>query len=378
MPRILFAISAHGLGHLGQAAPVCNALHAQYPDLELTLWSALPAPVLRDRIAAPFAHIAAPCDLGFVMHDALNVDVPASWAQYRDREARWAEALEAACTIVHARQPDLIVSDVGDMPLAAGQRLGIPTIAMSSLNWADLARHYFAGLSGSNAVLSRLDAIYARTTLALRLSPGMPMHGLQEKVLPPVGARSRFARTELDALLTRHLPHPDQPRLLIGMGGIETHLPTAQWPDQTDFNLIVANQSGLATGGDTARGIVNADTLRQQHGLRFTDLLAASDTVICKPGYGTFVEAALADRPVLYVCRQDWPEQAVLVNWIQTEARGLELEASDLARGHFRSAFDALSALPPRAPITGNGAAIAAQEILALCDVSDRKAQRRQ
>lgn len=370
MPRLLVAISAHGLGHLGQAAPVCNALTALRPDLALSIWSALPFATLKARITAPFEHIAQPCDLGLIMHDAMRVDVPASWASYAQRETQWHSALDAACALVRAAAPDLILSDVGDMPLAAAQVLGIHGIAMSSLNWADTARFYFESLPDSDAVLDRPTRIYDNAPLALRLSPGMPMRGQEEIILPPVGAISRYTRQALEDRVD-HLIDPalrQRPRVLVGMGGIETQLAYAQWPEQTDLTLLVANQAQLPSEGLVAQGVVNADTLCEAENLVFTDLLNCCEAVICKPGYGTFVEAALANIPVLYVEREDWPEQRVLVSWLEANARCVKLEPDALMRGNFKQAINTLLAQPVKAPIPQNGATVAATEILRWLD----------
>lgn len=366
MPRLLVAISAHGLGHLGQAAPVCNALAALLPDLTLTIWSALPLPTLRQRIHAPFSHVPDACDIGFVMHDALNVDIPSSWQRYLQREATWAAQLHEACEIVRTCKPDLIVSDVGEMPLAAGQALRIPTVAMSSLNWADLARSYFSALPDNSDVLARLDDIYAFTTLALRLTPGMPMHGQREVLVPPVGAVSPLSRLQIDPHLQAYLPFPDKPRILIGMGGIETRLPWVNWPEQSAFNFVIANQPTLPADGDPARGLVNADALRDRFNWSFCDLLAGCDAVICKPGYGTFVEAALAGVPVLYVRRIDWPEQPALISWLSSHARCAELSSSNLQRGDFYNALTNLWEKPACPPVPRDGAHVAACHILSL------------
>ena len=376
MPRLLFAISAHGLGHLGQAAPVCNALRTLRPNLELFVWSALPKAALEQRIHVPFVHIAEACDIGFVMHDALRVDVAASWQRYLARETQWTAHLDAACAIVRQHAPDLIVSDVGDMPLAAGQALHIPTISMSSLNWADMAHAYFADMPDSAPVLDRLREIYDEVTCAMRLSPGMPMRGRTERILPPVGAVSMLTRAQLDAHLASGLPNPGQPRILIGMGGIETILPIDLWPLQSELNLIVANQATLASEGDPDRGIVNADTWHALHGWHFSDLLAGCDAVICKPGYGTFVEAALAGVPVLYVPRPQWPEQTVLIEWLQQHARCAEITANELAHGHFLEHLNRLMAQPRRPPLPRDGDAIAGRAILSLLNPSEREAQR--
>ena len=379
MPRLLFAISAHGLGHLGQAAPVCNALIGLRPDISLTVWSALPLKTLGQRITVSFAHIEAACDVGFVMHDALNVGITASWRRYQDREHHWASHLEQACAIVQQISPDLIVSDVGEMPLAAGQSLGIPTIAMSSLNWADMARFYFSEIPGSAPTLERLTSIYDNATLALRLSPGMPMRGQRECPMPAVGVVSTSPRDIMARYLAAEMPYPEQPRILIGMGGITTDLALRDWPQQSAFNLLVANQTALPATGDPQRAIVNADTLRARYGWNFCDLLAGCTAVICKPGYGTFVEAALAGTPVLYIRRNDWPEQSILIDWLQQHSVCAELAMDDLLHGQFHDSLAALMAQSKkssRPPIPRDGALIAAREILSVLAASDFETHR--
>ena len=52
----------------------------------------------------------------------------------------------------------------------------------------------------------------------------------------------------------------------------------------------------------------------------FTDLVRSVDAVLTKPGYGTFTEAAFNGTPVLYVRRDDWPEQDCLIEWLETNA----------------------------------------------------------
>ena len=370
MPRLLVAISAHGLGHLGQVAPVCNQLTSLRPDLSLTLWSALPSQALSARIKGNFEHIAHPCDLGLIMHDAMRVNVEASWAAYADREANWSLHLETACKLLRDAAPDLILSDVGDMPLAAAQKLGIPGIAMSSLNWADTARFYFEALPDSTAVLDRITHIYDNATAAFRLTPGMPMRGVTEHILPPVGARIAHTRSALEALLSTHIDPSlmSRPRILIGMGGIETQLTYEQWPVQSAFTLLVANQINFPAEGCATQGIVNADRLCDATGLIFADLLGCCDAVICKPGYGTFVEAALAGIPVMYVERNDWPEQQVLVAWLNENARCAKLTPEALQEGHFQEALTSLLVQSAKTSIEQNGATIAALEILDWLD----------
>ena len=97
MAQLLASITAHGLGHLAQTAPVLNALRRRRPDLRLTVASTLPEARLRQRIDGDFRIEARALDIGFLMHDAFRVDLDASAAAYRELHADW-DARVAATT----------------------------------------------------------------------------------------------------------------------------------------------------------------------------------------------------------------------------------------------------------------------------------------
>ena len=76
----------------------------------------------------------------------------------------------------------------------------------------------------------------------------------------------------------------------------------------------------------------------------------------------------LAGMPVLYVERDDWPEQRVLVAWLQENARCTKLAPEALQQGRFNEAFTSLLAQPAKPPIQQDGAMVAAQVILRWLD----------
>ncbi len=90
--RLLADISAHGLGHLAQTAPVLNRLARLAPTLHLTVRSALPREHLGRRIDVSFDHVPEARDFGYVMHNAVDIDLPASAQRYRVFHERLADA----------------------------------------------------------------------------------------------------------------------------------------------------------------------------------------------------------------------------------------------------------------------------------------------
>jgi UDP:flavonoid glycosyltransferase YjiC (YdhE family) len=76
-------------------------------------------------------------------------------------------------------------------------------------------------------------------------------------------------------------------------------------------------------------------------------LLALVDVVLTKPGYGTFVEAACHGVPLLYVPRDDWPEEEHLVAWMHQNARCAAVERSALFVGDIGECVDRLLGSAP-------------------------------
>jgi UDP-N-acetylglucosamine:LPS N-acetylglucosamine transferase len=89
----------------------------------------------------------------------------------------------------------------------------------------------------------------------------------------------------------------------------------------------------------------------------FSDLLASCDALLCKPGYGSFVEAACSGTPVLYVNRPDWPETPALVEWLQRHGICREVSREKLGSGTIAKELSGLWTAPQVSPPSPDGAA---------------------
>src|SRR3569832_979850 len=141
MPHLLAAITAHGYGHLAQSAVVINALRRQLPELELTIYTRAPHHLLRARI-----------DGDFTLLD----------------EAAEAQRLRTL-------SPDLVFANVPYRILAAARLAHIPSVALCSLNWADIYRHFCGAMTGAEEIVGEITAAYHDADLFLRPAPSMPM-----------------------------------------------------------------------------------------------------------------------------------------------------------------------------------------------------------
>lgn len=342
-------ISSHGFGHLAQAAPILNELARLRPELRLTVRSGLSVDQLRTRLHCDFEHISGSSDFGFVMLDAVRIDFAATASAYRALHANWMQRLADEATLLKRLQPDLVLTDVAYLPLAGAAQAGIPSLSMCSLNWADLFAHFFGHETWAATIHAEMLAAYRSAECFLRLTPAMAMPDLpRQRAIAPVSVIGN----DRCSLLRERLACSRQEKLvLIAFGGFDKDLTLELWPQRENLRWLIP-QSWAIRRADMAA----FEPLE----LPFTDLLCSVDAVLTKPGYGTFTEAACNNVPVLYLRRDNWPEQDCLITWLQRNARCAEISEAELASGQLGDALDALWQQAIIAPPKPDGALEAA------------------
>lgn len=340
MSHLVVSISGHGFGHVAQTSPILNLLYEWIPQLRITVRSAVPHSHLRSRILAPFTHLPGEGDIGMAMSSALDVCVMESCTAYLEFHTKWNERVAAEATLLRELEADFVFSNIGYLPLAGAQRAGIPNAALCSLNWADIYRHY----CGEDAIARQIESCYASADGFLRATPGLPMTGLPNIIpIAPIAAIGTNRRAELNLRLKLS---PGEKLVLISLGGIASRLPVEKWP-RTDGVRWLVQDSWQVEHPDA----VTLETLQ----MSFCDLLASSDALICKPGYGSFVEAACSGVPVLYVSRADWPESPALIEWLQQNGLCREVSRQAMEQGMISEVLEELWQAPLPEPVIPEG-----------------------
>ena len=351
-PHLVVSISGHGFGHVAQTAPVINALHQLMPQLRITVRSAVTAGHLCSRIHAPFTHLGSEGDIGMVMSSALDTCVEDSRIAYQKFHADWDNQIAKEAQILSELNADFVLSNVGYLPLAGAQLAGIPNAALCSLNWADIYRHYCgvpstsSGRTVDNIITAQIHACYANADAFLRATPGMAMANLANLIpVAPIADVGTNRRDELNCALNIS---PREKLVIISMGGVASRLPIECWPRIAGVRWLVM-QNWQIKHPDA----IIIESLQ----INFSDLLASSDALICKPGYGSFVEATCSGVPVLYVNRPDWPESPALIEWLQQHNLCREVTRPALERGSVVAELDEIWNTPRVQPIAPEGMA---------------------
>lgn len=367
-PHLLVALSSHGFGHLSQAAPVINQLRELIPDLRMTIRAAFPAEQIQRRIFSPDVLQPVADDFGMVMRDALTVDLGASLLAYQTFHASMPGRIEQLSKELLEQKVDLVLADIPYLTLAAAKKAGIPSVALCSLNWADVLEHALL-LATSNALentavsraispeLARLGAeivreirgIYQQADYFLLPTPSMPMPTLTNTLAIGPVCTPGVRRREALALNTK--VSDDAWFVLVGMGGMPLDLNLDEWPAHMLGKLIHYIAADKVAQTSRHPQVIS----ETQIGLSYSDLVASVDLILTKPGYGMFVEAAAAGVPVLYVERLDWPEAQALTDWLEVIAHCTEISTEALHRGTFADEMRSLFRLGRYDPVVATG-----------------------
>jgi hypothetical protein len=353
-PHLLVAVSGHGYGHLAQVAPVVNRLREWRPGLRLTVMSELPRKVLDARLDGEFTHLASGVDAVMRMHSAWEVDVPASCRAWREFHRDWAPGLLRDVERLRELAPQLLLADIPYRLLLAARQAGIASVALCSLNWADIHAAYCDGEDDHAAHRAQMRAGYAAAERFLAPAPALPMPALDNVLaIGPVARTGRVRRDEILACLKRS---GDTRLVLVALGGIDSPLPFADWPRMERVVWLIDR-----TVPGTRADLVEFARLQ----VPFIDLLASADAVLTKPGYGTYTEAVCNATPLLTLARPDWPETPYLNAWARIHGRVVEISPADFRRGAFAGALENLwsQPVPPAVP-TPSGIDEAAERLL--------------
>jgi hypothetical protein len=343
--NLLLALTAHGFGHATQSAPVINRLRTLRPGLGLVILADLPRDWLATRFAGGFHHVEMATDPGLQMRGPFEVDWQHTIDAYLDFHQASTGVSDAIRRLIEAYRIGLVLADVPWIPLQAAARAGVPSAALSSLNWADILRACPCPDERLAAVIAAIETAYQAASLFIRTEPAMPMTWLHTKSVGPVAMQGRAQAGRLrDHLRIR----PEQPLGLLQFGGIDgltridlKNLPHVHW---------------IVTGHDVSGvAVTRAEALMAELDASFVDLVASVDFMVAKPGYGSFAEAACHGVRVLAVERAGWPEAPFLEAWLGERVPICSIKPLQLYAGDFEGALERLLQQASRAPVPASG-----------------------
>ncbi len=356
-------ITGHGHGHLSQTIEVLITLSKKYQQMQFKIITSLPESVVAVRIAnkipaSQFCYIddKTNTDIGVPMIDAMQVNHEKTITCYKNIHSHWDDHIHFEEQRIKALNVDIVLSNVGYIPLQAATNLSLPSVALCLLDWASTWQVFGSDDQVGKLILSQIIQAYQSANLFLQMTPHLPMTFLDNKVSVPFVVRQGKPKRQV---LEKDYPHFIGKKLiLISMGGMDAKINFDQWPQIGQVIYIVTGNNPLP------KGYYHADTM----GLDFSDIMASVDIVLTKTGYGMVVESVVNQTPLFYVARVDWPEHDIMLKWCKDNNNVLEIDRVEFEQGLTEDKIDMLLSQPTMNKVFGveEGAEICANHILSL------------
>lgn len=359
---IVFYISGHGFGHASRDVEVLNAL-GKMSGARLVLRTAVNPDLLARTLRVPYALLPGACDTGIVQATSITHDDPATVRATLDFHRTYQARIEAEVGTLAGEDVDLIVGDMPPLAFAVAARLGVPSIALGNFTWDWIYETHPGFLPGGAEALAEIRESYRHATLALELpfSGGFDIFR-DVRPLPLIARRATQSRADTRAFFGLAA---EARVALLSFGGYGLpSLDLSTLDCRHTWTIVTTDRVTNSASGSLphVRTVVERDFLSSR--FRYEDLVAASDVVVTKPGFGIIAECISTGTAMLYTSRGEFREYDVLVNALPRYVRSRFIDQPTLFAGRWSDSLDALlnQADPPER-MALDGAEEAAEEI---------------
>jgi hypothetical protein len=330
--RLAVALTSHGYGHATRTLAVLKSLVERQPGLDITVSATVPASLFEGELGETLLLRHQVYEPGTIQKNCFEVDLEGTRDAYREHLARRKGLIAAEKEFLAAGKFDGLLVDVPAIPLAAASGLKIPAAALWNFTW-DWILEPLLQPGDVEPPLARLPEQlredYHAAGLHLRLpfsSPRNDLPGVESA--PLVSRRARRTREATHRILG--LASDDhRPLVLLAMGGWSC----GEWRSIkvqgcSDFRFLVVGDVPVVSASEVRR--LPAELSPD---LRFSDLVAASDAVLSKPGYGIASECVTHHVPLLGVERRGFREAPELAREMQEFGPFHEISLDDFFAG---------------------------------------------
>lgn len=356
---VVFYISGHGFGHASRQTEVIHALAARRPEWPVILRTAVAPSLLSRSLRVPFTLLEGPCDTGLVQRDSVTNDDEATSRDALAFYAAFEERVDAECRRLAGLTIQVIVGDIPPLAFAVAHRLRVPSVAIANFTW-DWIYEWQEDLRDTPGFLTRIREAYRHASLALRLpfSPALDVFSKVE-ALPLIARVSEQPR----AATRRRIGIPSTRKVaLLSFGGYGLQrLDVTGLDCLDDWTVLLTDRIASSVAPNPHVVYLAEDTFTTGQ-LRYEDLVAASDVVVTKPGYGVLSECAATGTALLYTSRGRFREYDLMVQEMPRYLRCRYLPQHELFAGRWKAALEAVIAQPPPPEqLEATGAARAAE-----------------
>ncbi len=356
--RLAWFVTPHGFGHAARAAAVIEEMLLLEPEVELDLWTWVPAWFWRTTLPETAYRIRAfPVDVGMIQRSPFLEDPQATVARLEswwleEVKPRWHSFLEE----LKRSGVQAVVADIAPLGLELARAAGLPAVLVENFTWDWIYQAHVEGAPGLAPWLERFQKALEGAQLRLAVEPACPSSVQSPRTpVPPVARKLRSCR---EAVRVRLGVPEGVPLILVSFGGVPCPSPRTLASLEGRAVVAVVGAAPVESWEGSWR------YLPHRCPVYHPDLLHAADLWVGKPGYSTVVEVARSGSRALLIPRPGFREGAVLESWLRERLPVRMLDLSTLEDGSWLETALEWLELPAGTPTRAPGAREVAQTVL--------------
>ncbi|MFH1740536.1 MAG: hypothetical protein ABIH23_16125 [bacterium] len=353
-PLIAWYISSHGFGH---ASRTCAVVEHVPSEIEIELVTDVPRWLFDCSLHRPFGYRKLRHDPGLIQLNCTEFDPEATANTWRHLLSDYPQIADEEAERYRTRSP-LVVGDISPLAVLVAERLGTGSVCVANFSWDWILEPSVPQSVALREVQQSIAEIYQRCGLLLRT----PFRG-DLSVFPEVRDVGLVVRRPtLSRLEAReHFDLPlDKPIVLISFGGHNQEGVTPEILERyPDIHFIRIREDCPAPNFH----VFPSETYHP-------NLVAASDIVFCKLGYGIVGEALASDTDLLHLERHGFPEHEIFEEQLPQYLHLRKISRTEFQAGAWDGLHDLLSVRnnrPPQSPYSNLMGGAEAAKI--LCDL---------
>ncbi|XP_076933004.1 L-arabinokinase-like, partial [Bidens hawaiensis] len=256
-------------------------------------------------------------------------------------EVEWLKSIKA----------DLVVTDVVAVVCRAAADADIQSVCVGNFSWDFIyAEYVMAAGYHHKSIISQIAEDYSHCELLIRLPGYCPMPAFKDVIdVPLVVRRLHKSRKEVRS----EMGISENVKLVIlNFGG-----QPAGWKLKEEY----LPPGWLCVVCGSFEQELPPNFIKLQKDAYTPDVMAASDCMIGKNGYGTVSEALAYKLPVVFVRRDYFNEEPFLRNMLEYYQGGVEMKKRDLFTGHWGPYLERAASLKPNYDGGVDGGQVAAR-----------------
>lgn len=270
-------------------------------------------------------------DTGVKHKENLQTDLEATKTSilelFKQRETLVAREVQ----FLRDAQIDLVVADIPYFLAEACLYADIPVMAVSNFDWYYIYKELFNDDGDMLPVLNTIWALYRRMNCSFLLDLGSTasVPGFKN---PTKGGLIARKKEQYSDVYNRFSIDKSAKILLLMFGGEGTMEVPLDKICEAWLGVVICPYPGY-----TAPNLITVSPDED-----FLSILHYSDAVLCKPGYSTFAEVMSQGKSMIYIPRNQYPEELVLIDGVKDYPGAIRVDCFPSEVGEIRDLFEAV------------------------------------